>query len=178
MRQLQCTPQAEVSGDHLQVPWVRCMPHGACSTLPPWQKGEGPRVRSWCVGGNPSRLNSCWGLGAPLAVHCVQRRLCKRLQGQADRVVRCLANSGGLLMVPRGECMLLEHVPPFPLVGAEFGGQGSSPDCTHTGTGHWGVWMCPGGTSLQLGHGIWPTCCTTSHFCMTGSPPSFSKGGG
>ena len=102
MWQLQCTPQAEVSGDHLQVPQVRCMPHGACSTLPPWQEGEGPHVRSWCVGGNPSRLNSCWGLGPPLTVRCVQRRLCKRLQGQADRVAWCLANSGGLLMVPRG----------------------------------------------------------------------------
>ena len=38
--------------------------------------------------------------------------------------------------------------------------------------------MCPGGTPLQLGHDIWPACCTTSCFCMTGSPPSFSKGGG
>ena len=107
MQQLQCTLQAEFSGDCLQVPQVRCMPHGACSTLPPWQEGEGPRMRSWCMGGNPSRLNSCWGLGAPLAVCCVQRWLLNRLQAQADRVVWCLANSGGLLMVPRGGCMLL-----------------------------------------------------------------------
>ena len=31
------------------------------------------------------------------------------------------------------------------------------------------VWMDPGGMSLQLGHGIWLACCTTSCFCMTGS---------
>ena len=55
-------------------------------------------------GREPSRLNSCWGLGALLAVRCVQRWHCRRLQGQVDRVACCLENSGGLLMVPRGGC--------------------------------------------------------------------------
>ena len=178
MWQLWCTPQAEVSGDHLQVHQVGCMPHGACSTLPPWQEREGPCARSWHVEGNPSRLNSCWGLGVPLAVHCVQRWLRKRLQGQADRAAWCLANSGGLLMVPEVDARSLECVLPFPLVGTECGKQGSSQDRTWAGMGHWEVWMRPGGALLQLGHGIWPACCTTSHFCTTGSPPSFSKGGG
>ena len=41
MRRLRCMPQQEASGDRLQVPRVRCMPHGACSTLPPWQEREG-----------------------------------------------------------------------------------------------------------------------------------------
>ena len=64
-------------------------------------------TRSWHMEGNPSRLNSCWGVGAPLVVHFVQRQLCKRLQGQADKAAWCLASSGGLLMVPRGGYMLL-----------------------------------------------------------------------
>ena len=84
----------------VHAPW-------ACSTLPPWQEREGRHAMFWRVEGNPSRLNSCWGLGAPLAVRCVQRRLRKRLQGHVDRAAQCLANSGGLLMVPRGGCTLL-----------------------------------------------------------------------
>ena len=64
----------------------------------PWQEKEGPHVRSWHVEGSPSRLDSCWGLSVTLVICCVQR--------QADRAVQHLANSGGLLMVPRGGCTL------------------------------------------------------------------------
>ena len=171
MQWLRCTPQQEASGDRLWVPQVRCMPHGACSTLPPWQEREGPCTMSWHVEGSPSRLVSCWGLGVPLEICCVQRRLHKRLQGQVDRVVWCLANSGGLLMVPRGGCTLLGACTTITLIGSEWGRQGSSQGHTRAGTGHWEVWMRPGGTSLQPGDGIWPACCTT------GSPPSFSECG-